>query len=121
MPRIRSIKPEFWCDGEVHKLSDAAALFFVGIWNFCDDQGRCTTDPSQLSLWMPRFRAQNVKHWLRELQKKDLIKISREGGHLLVVNWHHQNIKKPRPGDPNLDKIEFGNDIDLSNDGNLHA
>ena len=43
MPRIRSIKPEFW--KVTHDLSEGAALLFIGLWNFSDDYGVVELDP----------------------------------------------------------------------------
>lgn len=40
LPRIRTIKPEFWTDEDVLKMSNSCALFFIGLWNFCDDDCR---------------------------------------------------------------------------------
>ena len=51
MARIRTIKPEFWTDGNVVKLSPLARLFFIGMWNFtlCD-HGHVADDPFRLKL-----------------------------------------------------------------------
>jgi len=45
MARIRTIKPEFWTDGDMFKLSRDARLFYIGLWNFCDDNGVIEHDP----------------------------------------------------------------------------
>lgn len=39
MSRIRTIKPDFWSDGDMLKLSRDARLFYIGLWNFLDDNG----------------------------------------------------------------------------------
>ena len=39
MARIRTIKPEFWTDEKVVTLPFEARLLFIGMWNFCDDEG----------------------------------------------------------------------------------
>ncbi|WP_284990875.1 hypothetical protein [Arthrobacter sp. efr-133-TYG-120] len=51
MARIRTIKPEFWTDGNVVKLSPLARLFFIGMWNFtlCD-HGHVADDAFRLKL-----------------------------------------------------------------------
>lgn len=51
MARIRTIKPEFWTDGNIVKLSPLARLFFVGMWNFtlCD-HGHVADDVFRLKL-----------------------------------------------------------------------
>lgn len=37
--RIRTIKPEFWTDGDLLTISRDARLFYIGLWNFSDDNG----------------------------------------------------------------------------------
>ena len=32
MPRIRTIKPEFWTDEKIIELSLPARLLFIGLW-----------------------------------------------------------------------------------------
>jgi len=51
MARIRSIKPDFWTDGNMIGLSFAARLFYIGTWNFslCD-RGHLPDDPMGLKL-----------------------------------------------------------------------
>jgi hypothetical protein len=51
MSRIRTIKPEFWTDGNIVKLSPLARLFFIGMWNFtlCD-HGHVADDVFRLKL-----------------------------------------------------------------------
>ncbi len=39
MARIRTIKPDFWTSEQVVGCSIAARLMFIGLWNFCDDNG----------------------------------------------------------------------------------
>jgi len=40
MPRKRMIDPEFWSDEEIGLWSHSARLFYIGLWNFADDEGR---------------------------------------------------------------------------------
>src|SRR3990167_2135608 len=39
MSRIRTVKPEFWVSEQVSSCSLPARLLFIGMWNFCDDNG----------------------------------------------------------------------------------
>lgn len=50
MPRIRSIKPEFWTDGAIISLPYEARLFYIGMWNFACDRGHLSDDPLGLKL-----------------------------------------------------------------------
>lgn len=51
VPRIRTIKPEFWTDGDVVDMSFAARLLFIGSWNFsiCD-RGHVADDAKRLKM-----------------------------------------------------------------------
>ncbi len=40
MPRIRSIKPEFWADEKMSSLSPIDRLVFLGLIGMADDFGR---------------------------------------------------------------------------------
>ncbi len=50
MSRIRTIKPKFWTDEKVVELSAFARLLFIGIWNFCDDEGRMVFSPKRIKM-----------------------------------------------------------------------
>lgn len=50
MARIRTIKPEFWTDSKIVQLPFEARLLFIGMWNFCDDDGYIANDPDQLQM-----------------------------------------------------------------------
>jgi len=51
MARIRSIKPEFWTDGNIVQLSPWARLLYMGMWNFAlCDSGHLPDDPMGLKL-----------------------------------------------------------------------
>ncbi len=39
MSRIRTVKPEFWTSEQVISCSPLSRLLFIGLWNFCDDNG----------------------------------------------------------------------------------
>lgn len=51
MARIRTIKPDFWTDGNMVKLSPFARLLYIGMWNFtmCD-YGHVADDAMKLKL-----------------------------------------------------------------------
>ena len=50
MPRIRTIKPEYWTSEQVVELSLEARLAFIGLWNFADDWGRHPASAKSLKL-----------------------------------------------------------------------
>jgi len=42
--RIRSIKPEFWSDRRLSRLSRDARLLYIGLWNHADEHARLLGD-----------------------------------------------------------------------------
>ena len=48
MPRIRTIKPEFFLDDELAELPSLTRLFFVGLWTQADRAGRLKDKPVRL-------------------------------------------------------------------------
>lgn len=44
MPRIRSLKPEFWADEDLADLPRDARLLYMGLWNLADEHGRLRGD-----------------------------------------------------------------------------
>lgn len=50
MAKIRGIKPEFWTDSRIVGLKIPTRLFFIGLWNFCDDNGVFEWNPLELKM-----------------------------------------------------------------------
>jgi hypothetical protein len=110
MARIRTIKPEFWTSEQVAELSPIARLAFIGMWNFCDDQG--VHPASVKTLKMEVFPGDDLT--LRDLEglvweikeQKLIIEYPADGKrYWYVTGWHHQKIEKPNkkyppPPDP---------------------
>jgi len=48
--RIRTIKPDFWTDEKIVELSFEARLFFIGSWNFADDNGNLQRSAKKLKM-----------------------------------------------------------------------
>ena len=102
MSRIRSIKPEFWTSAQVMECSPIARLFFIGLWNFCDDHGRHPASEKQLkALIFPGddMTAASIRGLLDELSSNELITLYVIGGkeYLQVTGWKHQKIDRPQP------------------------
>jgi hypothetical protein len=49
MPRIRTIKPEFWSSPSMRNASPWARLLYVAMWNWADDSGRGTANVRELA------------------------------------------------------------------------
>ena len=99
MARIRSIKPEFWTSEKVMECSLQARLFFIGLWNFCDDFGRHPVSPKQLkALIFPGddVAPEIIRGMIDELSANGLIELYVVDGkeYLFVKGWSHQKIDK---------------------------
>lgn len=49
MPRIRTIKPEFWSSPGVAGANPWVRLLFIAMWNWADDHGRGTANVKELA------------------------------------------------------------------------
>ena len=72
MARTRSIKPEFWSDEKLARLSRDARLTFVGLWSVSDDYGVAKGHPawlrSQLFPYDEELKLSQFKKWLDEIE-----------------------------------------------------
>lgn len=50
MARIRTIKPDFWTDEKVVELPFETRLFYIGSWNFADDNGNLQRSSKKLKM-----------------------------------------------------------------------
>ena len=74
MARIRSIHPGFWTDETFAALSDAAALFYVGLLNEADDNGLFEWKPLTLRMRLRPTKDGDVDTLLAELAGRDVIR-----------------------------------------------
>jgi hypothetical protein len=100
MARYRTIKPEFWTSEQVVDCSPNARLLFIGLWNFCDDQGIHPYSPKQIKMEVfpgDSFTPEHIQEFLNELISNDLIRTYHieNKKYLIVTGWHHQKIEKP--------------------------
>ena len=59
MPRIRTIKPEFWTDEKLTECSLIARLLFIGLLNFADDNGNIVFSAKRMKMQI--FPADNLE------------------------------------------------------------
>ena len=104
MPRIRSIKPEFYSDPDLGRLSLEARYLYVSLWVFADDEGRLPGDPrlirSQTFPFDDKVTVRKVTTLLAELEDAHKIVPYEVAGihYLLLRNFRtHQRIDKPQP------------------------
>ena len=50
MARIRTIKPEFFTNTQLNRLTPLHRLFFIGLWTQADREGRLKDDPDRLKI-----------------------------------------------------------------------
>lgn len=103
MPRIRTIKPQFWDDEDVARLSSWARLLFIGSWNFADDDSIILWNPEYIrSKIYPYddFSLEDVEGFMNELIKlKFARKYKTRSGKayaVIVKMLHHQVINRPQ-------------------------
>jgi Holliday junction resolvase RusA-like endonuclease len=103
VPRIRTIKPEFFTSLTIADLTLEARLTFIGLWTHVDDEGRCVDDARlvKAAIWPLDDRAAGeVDADLRALSESSLItRYTVEGrSYLEVSGWReHQKINRPTP------------------------
>lgn len=101
MPRIRTVKPEFWSSGQVVDCSIEARLMFIGIWNYCDDNGIHSDSPKRIKMQVfpgDDMSIEQVSGWLDELELNGLIKRYEVDGsrYLMCTGFKkHQRIDQP--------------------------
>jgi hypothetical protein len=96
MGRYRTIKPEFWSDDNMLDLSDSCALFYVSLWNFCDDEGKIENKPRGISKTTCRWSEGKVKLFIKTLVTSGRLRISTDSTWVQVENWAHQKIDRPK-------------------------
>lgn len=121
MSRIRTIKPEFWASEQVISCSPLSRLLFIGLWNFCDDNG--VHQASYIRIKAEVFPADNfdikeIKSCINELINNGLIReyMVDDKAYWIVTGWKkHQRIDKPTCRHPlpqsDLKKIEDNSTI----------
>jgi hypothetical protein len=104
MPRIRTIKPEFWTSESVGRLPRDARLLFIALWNLADDSGRVRGSLPYLSgaaFPYDEDARSKIGGWIAALEKEGMIRryAGTDGNaYLDIPKWAtHQKIDKPSP------------------------
>lgn len=108
MPRIRTIKPEFWVDEKVVELDPWARLLFIGLWNFADDQGFIEYSPRRIKMQVFPGDTTDVEPLLASLLEAGLLVAydSPIGKVLHISSWEkHQKVSNPAT--PRFDTSEL--------------
>ncbi|MGZ6880164.1 MAG: hypothetical protein ACXVGB_09705 [Mycobacteriaceae bacterium] len=120
MARIRSIKPEFWSDRKISRLSRDARLLYLSMWNFSDEHGRLQGDPRYIKghclPYEDDLSLADVEGLLNELEGADRIQIYEVDGdpyvylpnlarhQRLEANKQESRLPEPPPKGPRTSK-----------------
>lgn len=103
MPRIRSIKPEFWSHPLMAKQDDATRLLAIALLNFADDEGYFHAEPNLVRGFCRPFddNSEIARRGLDDLSKIGYISIceNKEYGIIGFIEkfLDHQRIDRPTP------------------------
>lgn len=100
MPRIRQIRPEFWSDEKVTRLSVAARLALIALWNFADDHGRARAYPRELAGFAFPTDDLDIAPLLEEIARSGIVHFYVADGLPLyhLPNWRkHQKVDRLLP------------------------
>lgn len=101
MPRIRTIKPEFFTSDTVSELSLRARLTWIGLWTYCDDYGRCRDNAKLIkaAVWaLDDVTLRDIERDVLELQRAGLVQRYVVDGknYMQVTSWsEHQKVSHP--------------------------
>jgi len=73
MPRIRSIKPEFFLDEELAEMEPLCRILFVGLWCLADREGRLEDRPARIRASVLPYDQADVDAMLHQLHLKGFI------------------------------------------------
>lgn len=93
MPKIRGFKADLWTDEDFVELSPYARLLWMGMWNYCCDNGHIADKSKQIKMRVLPTDDVNCAELLRELEKHN--RIVRSDGVITVPNFtKHQKPDK---------------------------
>jgi hypothetical protein len=73
MPRIRTIKPDFFTNEEIGRLPAEARLLFIGLWILADREGRLQDRPIRIRAQLFPYDTWAVASLLEDLEEANLI------------------------------------------------
>ncbi len=102
MARIRTIKPTFWGDASVSRVSRDARLLMIGLISMADDDGRFLGSTAAINGFVfpnDDIPPAKVRKWLDELEKIKLIHLYGidDIAYGCFLGWKsHQVINRPQ-------------------------
>jgi len=113
--RIRTIKPEFFWDVKIGRLSCYARLTFIGLWCLADDYGTLDKHPLVIKGQLFPFDPDvDIEACLRELEEQKLIlRYGPEKLYIYIPGFKkHQKINRPSEYRQAPPPEEFGIDVE---------
>lgn len=102
MPRIRTIKPEFWNDQKLGMESEAVMLVCIALWNLSDDYGTVNGNQmwlkNQIFPYKDKLRIDVFSTWLARLVELEvIIPFTFKGGSFYYIRTFrkHQRVDRP--------------------------
>lgn len=98
MPRIRTVKPEFWADEKIGPMSATTRLVFLGLISMADDLGRLVDSEKQIDAFVFPYTSETCRRSLADLSSNGrIVRGATASGQKIIqiANWHHQKIDKP--------------------------
>lgn len=121
MARIRTIKPDFWTDEKLTECSLSARLFFIGTWNFADDNGNLVRSSKKLKMQIfPADHIDSEQLVLELIEIGVLVEYEVKGEKYLHIRGfkRHQVINRPsKTGLPEPTFLEGIDDSSVSTHG----
>jgi len=103
MPRIRTIKPQFWLDEDLGAVPRDARLLYIGLWNLSDDHGVFEWRPARIKVQLFPYDTDidttTIESWLVLLSEKGNVQHFNQNGSgdfgFIPSFSKHQEIKNP--------------------------
>ena len=110
MARIRTIKPDFWTDEKMSECSLAARLFFIGTWNFADDNGNLPRSAKKLKMQIFPAETFDCEALISELMTHGVLREYSVSGikylHIKGFSTHQVINRRTKTGLPKPDFID---------------
>ena len=126
MARIRTIKPQFYDDIKIGRLSRDARYLYIALWVFADDVGVVNGD----TIWLKskvfpydQIQIKQFEGWISELVKHGFIRLLSHNGErfLYLPNFtRHQVINRPNYNELNIPKILLDKELNAITDLSLN-
>jgi hypothetical protein len=120
MPRMRSVKPEFFTDADLCELSPLHRLLYQGLWCQADREGRLEDKPRDLKVRVLPFDQCDVEAILADLEREGFILRYVAGGKRYIwipkfPEHQHPHVSEkpstlPAPSADDLKRLEHGGD-----------